>query len=237
MTAILRRRLNKTDIGQMIETDNRKSGILIAPAFQHVNRYGERIGPKFDYFAAAHDTHVFDGLPEQDTHTGNMKRIANLRSVHGHDGTSSEHNIGFINEYGRTYRPIILDDEDKLLMLLGYDCRENSNPYYINLLGFWHPPTLSLLSGLEDGGTKINQNSLYDLRNTGRLKGTFNEEAHQWAMSHHRDLVYTHDQATNGYLRRKNFWRAHFKDGRSDFQNSGEEMGLSRPVRAELVCD
>jgi hypothetical protein len=226
--AILRRRLTDRDIGQMIDD----KGILIAPAFRHLSRYGYSIGPKFDYFAAPQDLHVLDGLDALDTRENSVRRVAALRNVLGHDGTSSEKNTKFTNEYGAVYLPKQLSDEDDII--------NNPDAEHLHAaLAFWHFPTLPLSSGHGDSGNKTHgyENNIYRHRNTGRLAGTFNKNAAYWTLSHHRDLVYTYDETTKRYNDRKNFWLTDFRSGRSEFRNTGAERASVRPVRAELRID
>lgn len=70
--ALVLRRLNVTDIGQIIQTDREVKGILLAPEFQLVDlRDGRKVGPILDYFVAPKDTRfLLEGPGHLDTFEG-----------------------------------------------------------------------------------------------------------------------------------------------------------------------
>lgn len=146
--AFLLRRLNATDIGQMIETDSVQQGILLAPAFQHLNRQGKRIGPVFDYFAAPQDTRFLDGSERLAAYYKDITAIASLKNVCGHSGILLRH------------------DEDI------YAAAE-SDPAR---LAQWHMPTLPLVNGRNIGINHVNINNMYAHKDTGAFGGTFSTE-------------------------------------------------------------
>lgn len=147
--AVVLRRLNQTDIGQMIETDNAQKGILLAPAFQHLDRKGNRVGPVVDYFAAPKDTRFLGGWGQLCTYKRDIERIANLEDVCGHGG-------------------ILLLNDAAI-----YDAAKKSN---LATLAMWHMPTLPLVNGRNIGSDQVNPNNMYAHKNKGVLQGTFTDK-------------------------------------------------------------
>jgi hypothetical protein len=162
--AVVLRRLNDTDIGQMIETDNVQKGILLAPEFQHLNRKGKRVGPVVDYFAAPKDTRFLNGSRQLATYNRDIQRIADLEEVCGHRG-------------------ILLPNDAAI-----YDAAETDPAK----LALWHMPTLPLVNGRNIGGDQVNQNNMYAHKDKGALKGTFTDKAGSasarwyWSATEHR---------------------------------------------------
>ena len=163
--AVVLRRLNDTDIGQMIETDSVQKGILLAPAFQHLNRKGKRVGPVVDYFAAPKDTRFLNGSKQLATYNSDIQRIADLEEVCGHRG-------------------ILLRNDAAI-----YDAAEEND---LATLAMWHMPTLPLVNGRNIGSDQVNPNNMYAHKNTGALKGTFTDKAGSdhahwyWSATEHR---------------------------------------------------
>lgn len=147
--AVVLRRLNKTDIGQMIETDNVQKGILLAPEFQHLNREGKRVGPVFDYFAAPEDTRFLDCSKQLNTCNNDIQRIADLEEVCGRRG-------------------ILLPNDAAI-----YDAAENDPAK----LALWHMGTLPLVNGRNIGSDKVNPNNMYAHKDRGALRDTFTDKA------------------------------------------------------------
>ncbi|MBL8640595.1 MAG: hypothetical protein JNL76_00580 [Alphaproteobacteria bacterium] len=178
--AVVLRRLNQTDIGQMIETDNAQKGILLAPAFQHLDRKGNRVGPVVDYFAAPKDTGLLDGSRQLGTYNRDIKRIADLGDVCGHGG-------------------ILLLNDAAI-----YDAAEEND---LATLAMWHMPTLPLVNGRNIGSSdQVNPDNMYAHKNKGLLQGSFTDEADSnptrsyWTateLRENRSLVYDVD-LTNG---------------------------------------
>jgi hypothetical protein len=162
--AVILRRFNDTDIGQMIETDNVQKGILLAPEFQHLNRKGKRVGPVVDYFAAPKDTRFLNGSRQLATYNRDIQRIADLEEVCGHRG-------------------ILLPNDAAI-----YDAAETDPAK----LALWHMPTLPLVNGRNIGGDQVNQNNMYAHKDKGALKGTFTDKAGSasarwyWSATEHR---------------------------------------------------
>lgn len=159
-------RLNETDIGQMIQTDNVQKGILLAPAFQHLNRKGKRVGPVVDYFAAPKDTRFLNGSRQLATYNQDIQRIADLEEVCGHRG-------------------ILLPNDAAI-----YDAAE-TDP---TKLALWHMPTLPLVNGRNMGSDQVNPNNMYAHKGNGALRGTFTDKAGSdgarwyWSATEPRDL-------------------------------------------------
>lgn len=163
--AVVLRRLNDTDIGQMIGTDSVQKGILLAPAFQHLNRKGKRVGPVVDYFAAPKDTRFLDGSKQLATYNNDIQRIADLEEVCGHRG-------------------ILLPNDAAI-----YDAAETDPAK----LALWHMPTLPLVNGRNMGSDQVNPNNMYAHKGNGALRGTFTDKAGSdgaqwyWSATEHRD--------------------------------------------------
>jgi hypothetical protein len=163
--AVILHRLNETDIGQMIETDNVQKGILLAPEFQHLNREGKRVGPVFDYFAAPKDTRFLYGFIKRiATYNLSIQLIANLKEVCGHRG-------------------ILLPNDAAI-----YDAAETDPAK----LALWHMPTFPLVNGHNVGSDQVNPNNMYAHKDKGVLKGTFTDKAGSdlahwyWSATEHR---------------------------------------------------
>jgi hypothetical protein len=162
--AVILHRLNETDIGQMIQTDNVQKGILLAPAFQHLNRKGKRVGPVVDYFAAPKDTRFLNGSKQLATYNSDIQRIADLEEVCGHRG-------------------ILLRNDAAI-----YDASETDPAK----LALWHMPTLPLVNGRNMGSDQVNPNNMYAHKDKGALKGTFTDKAGSdgarwyWSATEHR---------------------------------------------------
>lgn len=125
--AIVLRRLNQTDIGQMIETDAAQSGVLFSPDFQHVDiQSNKAVGPKFDYFTTDADTATIVEGP-LGIYSEDIQRIADL-SVYGHRGIELHDDIIM-------YEKLIRGE--------------------FNWVGSWHLGTLQLVNGRDRTGKLI----------------------------------------------------------------------------------
>jgi hypothetical protein len=148
--AVVLHRLNETDIGQMIQTDNVQKGILLDPYFRFYDpKRGGVVGPVFDYFAAPRDARFGGGSKKIATYDSDIQRIAKLADVCGHNG-------------------ILLLNDAAI-----YDVAE-ADPAKLAL---WHMPTLSLVSGQNISyRDRVNPNNMYNHKNKGVLQGTFTDE-------------------------------------------------------------
>lgn len=151
--AVVLHRLNETDIGQMIQTDNVQKGILLDPYFRFYDpKRGGVVGPVFNYFAAPQDTCFLDRSGKLATYNEDIHRIANLTDVCGHDG-------------------ILLLNDAAI-----YDVAKNDP----TKLASWHMPTLPLVNGcdidgmkIEEGNIDVHKNNMCAHKRRGAFRNTF----------------------------------------------------------------
>lgn len=142
---VLRRRLNESDIGKLIERQGKLEGILLAPAFRHVTREGRAVGPLMDVFASAQDTRYLTRDRSSGTYEYDIDRIAKLVNICGHRGI---------------YLPTDLD----------VHMTAEKSP---ERLSRWHMPTLDLVNGRRIGSTVIQPHNMLAYQNRREFAGTF----------------------------------------------------------------
>ncbi len=204
--AVVLHRLNETDIGQMIQTDNVQKGILLAPAFCHVSRYAQRLGPKLDIFTTERDTRhlTTDRTGDLATYNEDIQRIENL-DIYGHKG-------------------ILLRNDAEI-----YNAAINHPEQLAN----WHMPVRALVEGSDVDRCRrqcreSNQHNMYNCKKTGLLAGSFttvggtSDACHYWTASEcsgPRSFVVVKCFAGHGDL---------------SYQHKEGAYFSSRPVRAEI---
>lgn len=173
--------LNKTDIGRLIQTDNRVLGILLAPEFRHVSRDGRQVGPVFDYFAASIDLHGRNDEKSGAFFSETLVKIAALRGRYGGEALASDDDI---------HHAAVTDPA---------------------LLGFWHLPTRPLLDGLDVDGRMVQRDNLLTHRDTSAFAGTFHHDRgagadNAWYWSNTRQCRYHNLIAVANFPHARSNW-------------------------------
>jgi hypothetical protein len=157
------------EIGQMVEDKGAYVGI-----WRPVDRGGRKLNAEFNVFAAPKDTRFLTNTKSGKlaTYNDDIKRIAGLRNICGHDG-------------------IMLANDTAI-----YDAVRTGNHA---ALAKWHMPVKELVNGRNIDGEDVQPDNLYAHKDKGALKGTFTDKvgsdlAHwYWTASEHRgnpSLVY-----------------------------------------------
>lgn len=151
------------EIGQMVENKGVYVGI-----WRPVDREGRKLNAEFNVFAAPKDTRFLTNTKSGKlaTYNDDIKRIAGLRDICGHDG-------------------VMLANDTAI-----YDAVRTGNHA---ALAKWHMPVKELVNGRNIDGEDVQPDNLYAHKDKGALKGTFTDKVGSgyarcyWAASGRRD--------------------------------------------------
>ncbi len=138
--------VNDYEIGQMVEDKGVYLGI-----WRPVDREGRKLNTEFNVFAAPKDTRFLTNTKSGKlaTYNDDIKRIAGLRDICGHDGVTLANDTAI------------------------YEAVRTGNHA---ALAKWHMPVKELVNGRNIDGDEIQSDNLYAHKDKGALKGTFTDK-------------------------------------------------------------